>query len=142
MFKETPTTIKTKSFQIFVATSLLFVTICTAQNYRIQNGIGVYSGLKQFDIDTDDFATEKGNGWIVGLAATVDLPHHWCNVSYNIQLGENKLGISALPLVGNQAEFIDYRVFTAQIALVGHLKLIKKHLKQSYNYINTSFYLT
>jgi hypothetical protein len=52
------------------------------------------------------------------------------------------MGISALPLVGNQAEFIDYKVFTAQIALVGHLKLIKKHLKQSYNYINTSFYFT
>ena len=125
---ETPIAMKIKSFQIFVALSVLFVTISTAQNYRIQNGIGVYGGLTQFNIDTDNFVTEKGNGWIVGLAATVDLPHRWYNVSYNIQLGENKLGIAALPLLGNQAEFIDYKVFTAQIALVGHLKLIKKYL--------------
>ena len=119
---------KTKSSQIVVAISLLFVTICTAQNYRIQNGIGVYGGLTQFNIDTDNFVTKKGDGWIVGLAATVDLPHRWYNVSYNIQLGENKLGISALPPGGNQAEFIDYKVFTAQIAFVGHLKLINKYL--------------
>ena len=119
---------KIKSLQTFVVLSLLFVTISSAQNYRIQNGIGVYGGLTQFDIDTDDFATEKGNGWIVGLAATVDIPHRWYNVSYNIQLGENKLGIAALPLGGTQAEFVDYKIFTAQIALVGHLKLIKKYL--------------
>lgn len=119
---------KTKVFQIYVVINVLFVTISTAQNYRIQNAIGVYGGLTQFNIDTDNFVAEKGNGWILGLAATVDLPHRWYNVSYNIQLGENKLEIAALPLGGNQAEFIDYKVFTAQIALVGHLKLINKYL--------------
>lgn len=119
---------KIKSFQMFVALSVLYVTVSAAQNYRIQNGIGVYGGLTQFDIDTDNFATQKGNGWLVGLAATVDIPHRWYNVSYNIQLGENKLGIAGFPLGGTQTEFVDYKIFTAQIALVGHLKLIKKYL--------------
>ena len=85
-------------------------------------------GLTQFNIDTDNFVTEKGDGWIVGMAATVDLPHRWHNVSYNIQLGENKTGIAALRPLGSQSEFVDYKIFTAQIALVGHLKLINKHL--------------
>ena len=62
------------------------------------------------------------------MAATVDLPHRWYNVSYNIQLGENKTGIAALRPLGSQSEFVDYKIFTAQIALVGHLKLINKHL--------------
>ena len=60
------------------------------------------------------------------MAATVDLPHRWYNVSYNIQLGENKTGIAALRPLGSQSEFVDYKIFTAQIALVGHLKLINK----------------
>lgn len=62
------------------------------------------------------------------MAVTVDLPHRWYNVSYNIQLAENKLDIATLPLVGTQAENTEYKVFTAQIALVGHLKLIKNYL--------------
>jgi len=119
---------KTIVFQIYVVINVLFVTISTAQNYRIQNAIGVYGGLTQFNIDTDNFVTEKGDGWIVGMAATVDLPHRWYNVSYNIQLGENKTGIAALRPLGSQSEFVDYKIFTAQIALVGHLKLINKHL--------------
>jgi len=119
---------KTIVFQIYVVINVLFVTISTAQNYRIQNAIGVYGGLTQFNIDTDNFVTEKGDGWIVGMAATVDLPHRWHNVSYNIQLGENKTGIAALRPLGSQSEFVDYKIFTAQIALVGHLKLINKHL--------------
>lgn len=117
---------KIKALQVLVVISLLFVKSISAQNYRIQNGIGVYGGLTTFDIDTDDLATKKQSGWHAGLAATVDLPHRWYNVSYNIQLAENKLGVTAIPVGGSQEEFIDYKVFTAQIALIGHLKVAKK----------------
>ncbi|MFD1062600.1 hypothetical protein ACFQ1Q_05020 [Winogradskyella litorisediminis] len=99
-----------------------------AQSYRIQNGIGLYGGLTSFDIDTDDFATERQNGWLAGMAATVDLPHRWYDVSYNIQLSENQLGIAAIPIGGSQAEMIDYKLFTAQVALIGHLKVIKNYI--------------
>ena len=44
---------KTRVFQIYVVINVIFVTISTAQNYRIQNAIGVYGGLTQFNIDTD-----------------------------------------------------------------------------------------
>ena len=50
---------KTRVFRIYVVINVLFVTISTAQNYRIQNSIGVYRGLTQFNIDTDNFVTEK-----------------------------------------------------------------------------------
>lgn len=54
---------KVKSLQILVITSLLFVTVATSQtNYRIQNGIGIYSGVSQFDIDTDQLAIKSSNG--------------------------------------------------------------------------------
>ncbi len=36
---------KTRVFQIYVVINVLFVTISTAQNYRIENAIGVYGGV-------------------------------------------------------------------------------------------------
>ncbi|WP_299115641.1 hypothetical protein [uncultured Winogradskyella sp.] len=117
-----------KKLNLFVAISVLFVTVCISQNYRIQNGIGVFGGVTQFNIDTDNLATTSEGGWLAGLAATVDLPNRWYNLSYNIQLSENKLGIAAIPVGGTQAESIDYKVFTAQIALLGHIKIFKNHL--------------
>ena len=117
-----------KKLNLFVAISILFVTVSTSQNYRIQNGIGVFGGVTRFNIDTDDLVTQSESGWLAGLAATVDLPNRWYNLSYTIQLSENKLGVAAIPIGGTQTESIDYKVFTAQIALLGHIKIIKNHL--------------
>ena len=119
---------KNKSNYLLVAFTLLFVTLSSAQAYRIQNGLGIYGGLTKFDIDTDNFVTQSNSGWQGGLAATVDLPHRWYNMSYNIQLSENKVDFSAAQLLGGNNEFVEYKVFTAQIALIGHLKLIENYL--------------
>jgi hypothetical protein len=119
---------KNKSTHILVAFLLLFVTFSEAQRYRIQNGIGVFGGITQFDIDTDNFVTKSNNGWQGGFAATVDLPHRWYNISYNIQLAENKLDFSAAPIANDANEFVEHKVFTAQIALLGHIKLIQNYL--------------
>jgi len=117
-----------KTTLISVATILLFVTISNAQRYRIQNGIGIYGGLTQFDINTSDFNTDSQSGWLIGAAATVDLEHKWYNISYNIQLSQNKFGILAEAPNTTQTELVDYKIFTAQIALLGHLKLAGKNL--------------
>ena len=116
-----------KRFTLLVAFLALFVTSLYAQNYRIQNTIGVYGGLTNFDINTDNFNTEKGNGWLFGMAALVDLPHKFYNLSYNIQLSENNLGISAAPS-GGSSEFVDYKIFAAQISLNMHVKLVERYL--------------
>jgi len=119
---------KFKAAPILVVICTLFVTLSNAQRYRIQNGIGLYGGLSKYDIKTSDFITEEQNGWLIGAAATVDLPHKWYNVSYNIQLAQNKIGISAFVPGTTQDEFLNHKLFTAQIALLGHLKLIGKNL--------------
>ncbi len=89
---------KTKHF-LLVAICMLFVTIGYAQHkrYTIKNGIGLQGGITQFDIITDNFETKKNNGFIGGMTASVDLPHRWFNVSYNIQLSENNIDINATP---------------------------------------------
>ncbi|WP_083823845.1 hypothetical protein [Bizionia argentinensis] len=95
---------------------------------KIVNGIGIYAGITQYDLVSNNFTTKKGAGWMLGASATVDLPHKWYNMSYNIQLAENNLGIAASNIGYSNEEFIDYKVLTAQIALLVHIKLIESFL--------------
>jgi hypothetical protein len=118
---------KTKLF-LLVVTAICFVGFSFAQNYRIQNGIGLQGGITQFDILTDNFETQVNSGFIGGLSASVDLPHRWYNVSYNIQLSENNIDISASPFGSNVNEFVEYKMFTAQIAFLFHIKLISNNV--------------
>ncbi|RSK41543.1 outer membrane beta-barrel protein [Mangrovimonas spongiae] len=120
-----------KHFILLVAFCIGFVTILHAQHrrYAIKNGFGIYGGITQYDILTDNFETKPGNGWMVGASATVDLPHKWYNISYTIQLAENEVGIATRPVaLPSQSQFLDYKIFTAQIALLMHVKLIKSFL--------------
>lgn len=118
-------------FILLVAFVLCFVTIGFAQprNYNITNGIGVFGGITKFNIDTDNFITEQGDGFLFGMSATVDLPHKWYNMSYGMQLSENNINISARPeMTVGQEEFIEYKMFAAQLALLGHIKLVGSYL--------------
>lgn len=122
---------KYKSFTLLVVILLCFVTKSFSQrgNYRITNGIGVFGGITNFDIATDNFITNQGNGFLGGFSATVDIPFKWYNISYDIQLSENNVGILSRPnIVSTTNEFVDYKVFAAQIALLAHIKVIETYL--------------
>src|SRR5690606_31738308 len=89
----------------------------------------IIGGLTQFDILTDNFDTKLQQGWLIGASATVDIPHKWYNISYAIQLSENKIGINARPsnIILNEEE-VEYKMFAAQIALLMHIKTFGSHL--------------
>ncbi len=115
---------------LLVVICIAFVTASYAQrkNYKIQNGIGLQGGITQFDIITDNFETKSNSGFIGGMSASVDIPHRWYNVSYNIQLSENKIDINASPLGSLEEEFVEYKMFTANISFLFHIKLISNNL--------------
>lgn len=117
---------------ILVAFLIGFVTLSFSQrrgNIKITNGLGLFGGLTQYDIATNNFETKAGNGWVGGLTATVDLPHRWYAVSYNIQLSENNLEISGRELpISTVSEMMDYKLMTVQVAFLFHLKLVKNNI--------------
>lgn len=114
---------------LLVALSIASVTESQAQKtVRTRNTLGVYGGLTQFDIKTDNFITKPGQGWMVGLTAGVDLPHKWYTVSYNIQLAENTVGIMAKPTLTSPSEEIDFTMLTAQVAFLVHVKVIQEYI--------------
>ena len=119
---------KTKHL-LLVVTCITFVTVGFAQrNYAIKNGIGIQGGITQFDIISDNFETKTSNGYLGGLAASVDIPHKWYEVSYNIQLSENYIDISAAPQGSTTNEFVEYKMMAAQISFLLHVKLIKDNM--------------
>lgn len=116
---------------LLVSLSIGFVTACHSQRrgiVNISNGIGIGGGLTQFDIKTDNFETKAGNGWIGGLAATLDLPHRWYTVSYGMQLSESNLEISALNPTILAAEPVEYKLMMVQAQFLFHLKVAKDYL--------------
>ncbi|TJY34793.1 outer membrane beta-barrel protein [Pontimicrobium aquaticum] len=118
---------KNKQLTLLVALSMLFVTITQAQHksYDIKNGFGIGGGISLFNIKTDNFTTTKGNGFIVALAATVDIPNRWYTVSYGMQISENTFEISGrmTDLVAGD-EQIEYKLMAAQLGFLFHGKII------------------
>lgn len=121
---------KKLAYTLLVFVGLSFVTLAYAQGkrYIIKNGIGIQGGISQFDILTDNFETQSNSGFIGGFDASVEIPHKWYNVSYNILLSQNHVDISASPTESATTEFVEYKLFTAQISFLLHTKLIGSYL--------------
>jgi len=120
-----------KTYILLVALTMGFVTISHAQpkNYEIKNGLAIGGGLTQFDIISDNFETKKENGWLISAGIGAVLPHKWYNISYSIQLSENKIGLSGRTTddVAGE-EMIEYKLFMAQAGIFFHVKLIQSFL--------------
>ncbi|WP_203256618.1 hypothetical protein [Hyunsoonleella ulvae] len=115
---------------LLVVFLLSFVTLLNAQKgrYPITNGFSVFGGITKFDITTNNFVTSQGDGFLGGLSATVDIPLRWYNISFGMQLSENNIDILGRPsLVSTENEFINYKMFAAQVAMLLHIKAIKNH---------------
>ncbi|SFC96360.1 hypothetical protein [Algibacter pectinivorans] len=117
-----------KKIQLFllVAFSICFVTKSFSQHgqYDIVNGIGFFGGITKVKLATDNFITKEGDGFIGGLSATVDIPFKWYNMSYGMQFSESTVSILGRPTASSSNnEFVDYKLFAAQLALMMHIKL-------------------
>ena len=111
---------------LLVALMLCFVTKSFSQKgkYDIVNGIGIFGGITKVNLTTDNFITTEGDGFIGGLSATVDIRHRWYNMSYGLHLSESTISILGRPTAfGTTNEFVDYKLFAAQLALMMHVKL-------------------
>ncbi len=116
---------------LLLAISIGFATNSFSQRrglVNISNGIGIGGGLTQFDIKTDNFETKAGNGWIVGMAATLDLPHRWYTVSYGMQVSENNMDIMGRSSLVAAPEPLEYKLMAVQAQFLFHAKLAKDYL--------------
>ena len=116
---------------LLVAFTIGFVTVSIAQHkrYAVRNGVGLQGGVTQFDILTDNFDTTKGSGWLAGLNATVDIPHKWYTVSYNMLLSQNNIEITGRTtndVAGNEP--LEYKLLAVKAGFNFHIKLIEDYV--------------
>lgn len=117
---------KKTQLYLLVAFSMCFVTKSFTQKgeYDIVNGIGIFGGFTKVNLATDNFTTTEGDGFIGGFSATVEIPHRWYNMSYGLHLSESTISILGRPTaLSTTNEFVDYKIFAAQLALMAHIKL-------------------
>lgn len=122
---------KYKRLLLLVVLFIGFVTNIFAQrgNYRITNGISITGAMTNFNILTDNFNTKEDTGFLGGFTATVDIPNRWYNVSFGMQLSENHLQIEGrLGALTSDKAFIEYKLFTTQVAMLAHIKLIDNNV--------------
>lgn len=115
---------------LLVALILCIVTKSEAQrgNYPIRNGFTFFGGVTKFNITTDNFITSQSDGFLGGMSATVDIPLRWYNIGFGMQLSESNINILGRPnLVSTENEFINYKMFAAQVAMLMHIKVINHH---------------
>lgn len=122
---------KIRTYTLLVACIIGFVTLgfSQPQNYDIKNGFYFGGGVTQFDIDTDNFETKQGTGWLISTGIGAYLPHKWFDISYNIQLSQNQFEMSGRmtdDVAGD--ELIEYKVFAAQAGLIFHINVIGPYL--------------
>lgn len=122
---------KNKPLILLVVLSILFVTTIQAQHkrYAIKNGFSLGGGITLFNLNTDNFTTKQGNGFIATMYTTVDIPHKWYNASFGMQISENKFDISGRmtdDVAGN--EMIEYKMMAVQLGFLMHAKIIGSNL--------------
>ena len=117
---------------LFVTLTILFFQIATAQrNYQEFNHLGISGGIGFFDIDTDNFVTEQGTGYIFAFT-TRGMFYNRFDLIYGISFVQNEVGIFARnigdPSNTFQSQYVNYTIQSAQITLLTSYNIIRNHL--------------
>lgn len=99
---------------------------CFAQyDYRDANRIGIFFGVNQFTLNTNNFQTKPGSGWNGGLSMRGNFYNDW-DMVYAMQFSENNFSVDTNS--GFITEDTNYKLASAQISLLWSYKIIENHL--------------
>jgi hypothetical protein len=111
---------------LFVTTLLfVFFNSIAQRNYDEYNRMGVNVGVTFFDINTSDFNTEQGTGFIFGFTTRGSFRNKF-DLIFGINYFNNSLGIAARS--GADRQYVDYTVQGAQLKFLGSYNIIRHHL--------------
>lgn len=106
--------------------SMLISTACFAQyEYRDSNRIGIFFGINQFTLNTNNFQTKPDTGWNAGLSMRGNFYNDW-DMVYAIQFSENNFSVATIG--GFITEDTNYKLPSAQISLMWSYKIVENHL--------------
>lgn len=110
----------------FALVFMLFASVSFAQyGYRDSNRIGIFGGVNQFTLNTNNFQTKPGTGWNAGLSMRGNFYNDW-DMVYAMQFSQNNFSVATNS--GFIAEDTNYKLSSAQISLLFSYKIIENHL--------------
>ncbi len=93
--------------------------------YRDSNRIGIFFGVNQFTLNTNDFQTKSGSGWNGGLSMRGNFYNDW-DMVYAMQFSENNFSVATKRIF--ISEDTNYKLASAQISLQLSYKIVENHL--------------
>lgn len=96
-------------------------------NYQDSNMIGIFGGLNQTDLSTNNFETKAETGWNVGLSVRGNFYNNF-DMVYAIQFSENKFSVPTGNPTTFQNEDVDYKIQGVKISLMPSYNIIYNHL--------------
>ena len=117
---------------LFVTVTLLIFQTASAQrNYDHNNHLGLIGGIGLFDINTDNFQTEQGTGYMFAFTTRGAFYNNF-DLIYGVSFVQNEVGILARnvndPTNNFQSQYVNYSIQAAQINLLGSFNIINNHL--------------
>ncbi len=112
----------------FFSIALLASAAVSAQmDYRDSNMIGLFGGVNQTSLDTDNFETKEGTGWNLGLSVRGNFYNNW-DMVYAIQFSENSFSVPTLNPLLLKAEDVEYKIQGVKISLTPSYNIVYNHL--------------
>ena len=116
---------------LFVTTLCIGLQGLAQRNYDSNNHLGLQGGFTFFNIDTPNFTTEQGLGYMMGFTTRGSF-YNAFDLVYGINFVQTEIGILGRDLNNTQQGFfeqkIDYTIQSAQISLLGSFNVVHKHL--------------
>lgn len=109
----------------FVIFMLISVTCFAQYEYRDSNRIGIFFGINQFTLNTNNFQTKPEMGWNGGLSMRGNFYNNW-DMVYAMQFSENNF--SVVTNSGFITEDTNYKLASAQISLMLSYIIVENHL--------------
>lgn len=112
---------------LFFVTLTLFSILQTLsqRNYDSYNRLGIDVGMVFFDINTSDFNTEQGEGFMGGFTTRGSFRNNF-DLIYGLNFYNSKIGIQGSS--GNDTQFIGYTIQAVQINFCASYNIIKHHI--------------
>ncbi len=116
---------------LFVTALFIGLQAFAQRNFDENNHIGLQGGFSFFNIDTDNFTTEQGTGYMMGFTTRGAFYNNF-DLIYGINFIQNEIGILGRDLNNTQQGFfeqsIDYTIQSVQLNLLGSYNIVRKHL--------------
>lgn len=114
---------------LLVIVTVLFVTQAYAQRSQkgSYNRLGIQAGAQLFDINTDNFITNKAVGFTGGFTTRGSF-YNYFDLIYGVDFFDLNLDILARETVAADVEEIPFSVFAIQLNFLGSYNIIDQHL--------------